>query len=109
MQELILVVIFLVVIISVGLIFYHDSKIANKGTETTAVVIESRQVSSNSGGSINGDFLISFLNENNTMEELRFRETLPQLYASQVQSGMNIKIKYLRSKKSVKVSLVFKK
>ncbi len=99
--------IFLCFFVYIASQFYFDNEIESKGKETIAKIINSREISSNSGGSINARFLISFINEKNESETLQFDETIAQFYASRVQSGDEIKIKYLRKKNKTRVSFVF--
>lgn len=109
MKAFLIIILIFAVIFYIGSRFYFDKKIQDKGIESLATIIAARQKSANEGGSINAAFHISFLNEKNEQEELSFDETIPQMYASQVQPGNRIAIKYLRGSGKVRVIFIFKK
>lgn len=88
--------------------FYFTYKIDSDGKESTAIIIQSKQISSNTGGTVNGEFFITFKNESGDDETLLFQEAIPQLYASLVQVGDTINIKYIRMKNNKPmVSFIF--
>ena len=108
MMEFIVLLIFFSLIFYIVHEFYISHKIDSEGKESTAIIIQSKQISSNTGGSINGEFAIIFKNELGDDEAILFQETIPQLYASRVQVGDKINIKYIRKKnKKPLVSFVF--
>ena len=107
MKEIIVIFVFVLFFAYIGRVFYKDNQIDKNGKSSIATIINSRQISSNTGGSINGEFLVKFINDKNEEETVMFRETIPQLYSPRVQPGENIKIKYLDVKGKTTVSFVF--
>ncbi|QCT19233.1 hypothetical protein FEM41_05960 [Jejubacter calystegiae] len=107
MKEFVVIFIVIVFFAYIGREFYSNIQIDKKGKESIAIIIKSKQISSNTGGSINGEFLVSFINDENKEERVLFQETIPQLYASRVQPGEKIKIKYMKKKNKTIASFVF--
>lgn len=108
-EAIVVVIVLMGIVFQVGRVFYNDNRLDKQGVATTAVILESRQDSANNDGSINGVFLISFKNERGEDEMTQFEETIQQLYASRVQPGETVDIKYLRQGKKLQVSFVFRR
>jgi len=97
------------IIIYIGYLFYKESKIERYGIITTASINESRSISSNENGSSNIFFVLSFTDD--TTHEIRtvkLTKTISTFYASQLQAGMQVKIKYLKNDPK-ELSFIFKK
>ncbi|QKJ86482.1 hypothetical protein PMPD1_1527 [Paramixta manurensis] len=97
MKEAFIIVIIVAFLFYIGKQFYRDRVLTRHGITTMASIIESKQVSGNETGSINGFFTVSFKNQKNQEEIVSFQTTIPQLYASQVQKGKQIKVIYLEA------------
>lgn len=109
MTSFVLYAIIAAVIAYIGYQFYRDSQIDKSGITTTAEILESRVISSNQQGSSNVFFVLSYVdsstNENKT---IRATETVPTFYASQLQVGMKVKIKYMKDNPD-KMAFIFNK
>ncbi|ELY2856459.1 DUF3592 domain-containing protein [Cronobacter dublinensis] len=96
-----------IAIYTVGKSFYDNESIEKKGTTVTAVVLKSVQLSSNETGSINGDFIVKFDTADMGEKTIRFKSTIPQLYASRVQPGCEVRVRYLDKGDKIKAYFIF--
>ncbi|EKA5403604.1 hypothetical protein QU217_004122 [Cronobacter sakazakii] len=94
-------------IYTVGKSFYDNESIEKKGATVTAVVLKAVQISSNETGSINGDFIVKFDIPDAGEKIIRFKSTIPQLYAPRVQPGCEVQVRYLDKGDKVKAYFVF--
>ena len=75
-------------------LFIRDHKILSQGTDVRALVEDVRYVSSNDGGSTTIRYRLSWV-QGDVTKQVEGKETIPALYASKVQKGCEVNIKYL--------------
>ncbi|MBW7984889.1 DUF3592 domain-containing protein [Enterobacillus tribolii] len=109
MTSFVIYTIIAAVITYIGYQFFRDCQIDKNGVAAIAEILESRVISANQQGSSNVFFVLSFVDpfthENKT---IRGTETVPAFYASQLQAGMKVKIRYLKNMPD-KMAFIFDK